>query len=269
MTLSPLQIKLYAVLALIAALAVFEAVTRLDDRRRIRSGEVSDQRGKDTLLVKHNAVPYPKWRIWSEGLLIIATGAMVAVTMFSVMEYQKYGAFYDASWRSPEVEDHFLFDSSANQDLEARWLSDPDGFAWNDLRICLVKLGCEDCERVAQAIHELEADGYSVVFSTSEFGRAAVEKYGVTYVPSVILNGMVVQLRSGESMVEQDPAGKSDGQQAEDILDGLMSGGLAADENGGDPALDPDYTKYGTKAAIKYAEEQARLESEENQAAGD
>lgn len=274
MTLSPLQLKLYITLALIAALAVFELVTRMDDRRKIASGQARDQREKDTLFVKHNAVPYPKWRIWSEGLLIVAAGAMVAVTMFSVMEYQKYGAFYDASWRSPEVEDHFLFESGANQDLEARWLSDPEDFDWNSTRLCFVKLGCEDCERVEQAIHDLEADGYAVVFSTSEFGKAAVEKYGITYVPSVVMNGLVVQLRSGGSMVQGPGAGASDGQQAQDILDGLMSGGLATDGNGGDPAAsDPDYTKYGTKAAIEYAEEQARLESGQDrdgsQAAGD
>lgn len=270
MTLSPLQIKLYATLALAAALIVFEFVTRMDDRQKIKSGEVKDQREHDTLLVKHNAVPYTKGRIWAEGLLIVATGIMVAVTAMSVIEYQKYGAFYDASWRSPDVEQHFLFDSKSNQDLEAQWLSDPENFPWAEARICFVKLGCEDCERVEQAIHDLEAEGYAVVFSTSEFGRAAVEKYGVTYVPSVVVNGFVVQLRPGagpDQNTDQDAGTKSDGAQTQEILDDLMSGGLATDENGEDPALDPDYTKYGTKAAIEWAmeQEQARQKNK-NQA---
>ena len=73
-----------------------------------------------------------------DGLLIVATGIMVAVTAMSVIEYQKYGAFYDASWRSPDVEQHFLFDSKSNQDLEAQWLSDPENFPWAEARICFV-----------------------------------------------------------------------------------------------------------------------------------
>lgn len=257
MTLSPMQIKLYLAIALIAALAVFELVTRLDDRRKIRSGAVRDQREKDTLFVRHNAVPYPKWRIWSEGLLIIAAGAMVAATMFSVIKYQEYGAFYDASWRSPEVEKHFLFSSKANQDLESQWLRDPENFPWNDQRICLVKLGCEDCERIEPAIRQLEAEGYDLVFSTSALGREIVSRYGVDYVPSVILNGMVIQLRSGDSVIPQGDR-ISDGQQAQEILDDLLSG---PDTDGrpfgaADPD-DPDYTKYGTKAAIEAAEKES------------
>lgn len=257
MTLSPMQVKLYLTLALIAALAVFELVTRLDDRRKIRSGEVEDQRKNDTLLVKHNAVPYPKWRIWSEGLLIIATGAAVAITMFSVIRYQEYGAFYDASWRSPEVEKHFLFSSKANQDLESQWLRDPENFPWNDQRICLVKLGCEDCERIESAIRQLESEGYALVFSTSALGREIVSRYDVTYVPSVILNGMVIQLRSGDSVIRQ-PDQKSDGQQAQEILDDLLSDGGSDDRPFGaaDPD-DPNYTRYGTKAAIEAAEKES------------
>lgn len=267
MTLSPLQLKLYIALALMISLIAYEAVTRLDDRRKIKAGLAEDLRKDDTLLVKHNAVQQPKWRFWSEGLLIIATGIAIAVAMASLMDYQRHGAFYDASWRDPAVESHFEFDATANQDIEAAWRADPENFDWAAQRLCVVKLGCDDCERVAQTIHQLESDGYVTVFSRSDFGKAAVEKYGITYVPSVVMNGLVIQLRSGDSMVETEPPAdrKTDGEIAQDILDGLMQdGGLATDENGNDPAAaDPNYTKYGTKAAIEYAEEQERLKREQ------
>lgn len=263
MTLSPLQVKYYLAIAVFAALLVFELVTRLDDRHKIRSGLAEDLRKSDRGAMKHNAVQYPKWRIWTEGLLIIAAGLCMVLAMWSMSEYDRYGAFYDASWRDPSVEDHFEFESAGNKVLEAAWKADPDAYDWAGTRVVLVKLGCEDCEHVAETIHQLEADGYVTVFSRSELGQAYAEKYGISYVPSAIVGNMVVQLRSGASIIPGDDgfdqdAGKTDGEIARDILDGLTGGY--------DPASDPDYTKYGTKAAIEAAEEEARRQQEESAA---
>ena len=267
MALSPLQIKYYIAAALFAALVVFEAVTRMSDRHKIRTGQAEDLTKGDTKLVRHNLVQRSKGRVWAEGLLIIAAGVSMVAAMTSMLEYQKYGAFYDSSWRSPEVEDWFEFDASRGGDLEAVWRADPDGFDWNAQRVVLVKLGCEDCYRVAEAIHGLEADGYVVVFSRSDLGKAFVEKFGVTYVPTVVMNGMTVQLRSGSSMVPQD--GGDHGEEAREIYDGLMKGGLGTDENGEDPAAkDPNYTKYGTKAAIEAAMEEEAEKAGEAGSAG-
>lgn len=266
MSLSPLQVKYYIAAALFAALLVFELVTRLSDRYKIKTGQAEDLRKNDTKLVKHNAVQQTKSRVWAEGLLIIAAGISMIVAMTSMLEYQKYGAFYDSSWRSPDVENYFEFDAGPGRELEARWKADPDNFDWNNLKICLVKLGCDDCHRVAETIHGLEAEGYVSVFSRSELGQAVMDRYSVDYVPTVILNGMTVQLRSGDSALPGDNAPQDHGSVAKDIYGDIMEGGLGTDENGEDPAKDPNYTKYGTKAAIEAAMEE---EARKQQAAGD
>ena len=264
---SPFQIKCAVLISLAAALAVFELVTRLSDRQKIKSGEVEDMRKDDTLLVKHNAVQHSKGRFWTEGLLIIATGIALAVAMVSMIDYQDHGAFYDNSWRDPTVESHFYFSSKGNQQLEAAWSKDPENFDWAAYRLCVVKLGCEDCERVHEAISNLAAEGYTIVFSKSDFGQAVVERYGINYVPSVIANGMVIQLRSGDSEIpvyDNDGIPEDYGSEARDIFDALIGSDFGGDASVDD---DPNYTKYGTKAAIEAAmEEEERLRQEQEQA---
>ena len=266
---SPFQVKCALLISLAAALAVFELVTRLSDRQKLKSGEVEDLRKDDTLLVKHNAVQHSKARFWTEGLLIIATGIALAVAMMSMIDYQDHGAFYDNSWRDPDVENHFYFSSKDNQTLEAIWAKDPENFDWNAYKVCLVRLGCDDCERVAETISNLASNGYVTVFSRSDLGKAYVERYGITYVPSVILSGNIIQLRSGDSTLPQDNDGIPEdyGQQTREIVNDLIKGGLGTDKDGNDPAaMDPNYTKYGTKVAIEAAMEEERLRQEQEQA---
>lgn len=267
---SPFQLKCAILISLAAALAVFELVTRLSDRQKIKSGEVEDMRKDDTLLVKHNAVQHSKARFWTEGILIIATGVALAFAMMAMIDYQDHGAFYDSSWRDPDVESHFYFSAKANQELEAQYLKDPENFDWSATRICLVKLGCEDCERVHEAISNLAGQGYATIFSTSDLGKAYVEKYNISYVPSVITNGMVIQLRSGDSQIpvyDNDgiPEDHNYGSEARDMVDDLINSDLEfGDDEEETEELDPNYTKYGTKAAIEAAmEEEERLRQEQ------
>lgn len=255
MNLSPLQIKYYLSAAVFAMLVVFELVTRLDNRRKIRSGECEDMRRHNTKLVKYNAVPLPKWRIWTEGLLIIAAGVLMALTIKSMRDYYVYGAFYDSAWRDPDVEDHLIFDSMEGRHLEDFWKLDPENYDWTGNRVVLVKLGCEDCERVAGTINALADQGYTIVFSRSPLGQAYVEKYGINYVPSVIMGGLVVQLRSGDSIIAQ-PAASGEAPSKEE-MQSLIDSLTEQLENG-------DWDPYGTKAAIEAAIEAGEISADGN-----
>ncbi len=207
---SPLLLKLCAALSLFTMLAVFELVTRLSDRAKIKSGEAEDMRKDNTMLKRYNAVPHPRWRYWSEGLLVIGCGIAAVLAMSSVSKYQAYGAFYDDSWRMPDVEEHMLYKADGTEALQALYDADPENFDFSGYKICLVKLGCPDCERVSETINALD-DSFYVVFSTSPVGKAIVEQYGVTYVPSVLYSGTVLEMRTSDA-VPQAPAGGASGE---------------------------------------------------------
>lgn len=239
---SPLLLKICAAAALFAMLAVFELVTRLSDRAKIKSGEARDMRQDNTLLKRYNAVPLPRWRYWSEGILIIACGAAAVLAMSGVQKYQEYGAFYDDSWRMADVEDHMFYSAAGTEALQALYDADPEHFDFGQYKICLVKLGCPDCERVRETIDALDGSFY-VVFSTSPVGKAVVERYGVTYVPSVVYSGMVLEMRTDGQSVPDDGSGQPSGPSGsggvggmvDDLIDGAQDGGGNGDAKDGPP----------------------------------
>lgn len=197
---SPLQLKGCTAAALLAMLLVFKIVSVASDRKKVRSGQEDDLRKGDTLLKKHNMVRHSPARVWAEGLLVIAAGLSVVVLVAAVRDYEAHGAFYDESWRMPGVEGHFMFRSDDTERLQAEYDADPEAFDFEARNAILVKLGCEDCEAVEESLQALYATGgYDVVFSNSEIGKAYVEHFGITFVPSVTYAGNVIELRTGSS----------------------------------------------------------------------
>lgn len=242
LNMSPLLIKACAAAALIAMFAVFEIVTRLSDRAKIKSGEAEDMRKNNTVLKKYNAVQLPRWRYWTEGLLIVACGAALIVLMASVQKYSKGGAFYDSSWRMAGVEKYMHFDAAGNQALQKIYDADPENFDFDAYRVCLVKLGCSDCDAAKDTINALDGTFY-VLFTTSGVGKAFVDRYGITFVPSVIYNGTVIELRMGGSGTDPnfvpdefrgDPDGHGSGD-VQGILDDLMDGAEESEPDPSDP----------------------------------
>lgn len=244
---SPLLMKTCASAALFLSLVVFETATRISDRAKIRSGQAEDMRKNNTLMKRYNAVQLPRWRWWSEALLIIATGAMMLATMISVNKYQTYGAFYDESWRMPDVEEHMLFRSDGTEALQDLYDADPAGFSFDDYKVCLVRLGCEDCEAVKETILALD-DSFHVVFSKSDIGRRFAEHYEVDYVPSVIYHGTVLEMRTNMDMPDED-TGAPDTSDVPGMIDDLT--GLS-----GDHELQPG--NPGTAAGIGIIDDEAK-----------
>lgn len=233
---SSMQLKGCAAAALFTMLLIFEVVTRLSDRHKIKTGQVKDLREGDTFLKKHNPVQQSRARIWCEGLLIIAAG-LACVLWFSAMrDYQRHGAFYDQSWRVPGVEGHFHFTTADTDRLQAEYDADPEGFDFTYRNAILVKLGCEDCEAVMDSLEALYATGgYDVIFSNSEIGKAYVDAYGVTFVPSVIYSGTVIELRGGSSAYDDGtPVGGTGGMAGE--LEDWLKGSGAYDDGPGTTA---------------------------------
>lgn len=243
---SPLQFRICAAAGLMAALVIYELASWLADRRRIASGEVPEpperKDGEKSPFVKYNKVPRTKGRILTEGLLIIATGAMIVASVAAMARYDRYGAFYDASWRVPEAEDHFLFRSDGTKRLQEDYDAAGGELDFSAYKICLVKFGCADCEKVAETIRSLEDDPtWTVVFSNSPVGEAVVEEYGVNFVPSIVFDGQVVELRWSDAAPDDDPG-------VGDMVDGIMEG--MGDEDAGPSGP-------GTVAGIHAAEEDA------------
>lgn len=247
---SPMQLKGCIAAALFAMLIVFESVSRVSDIRKIRSGQSEDLRKDDTLLKKHNMVQHSRFRIWSEGLLIIAAGLSIIIWVAAMQDYQAYGAFYDSAWRMPDVEDHFMFRSDDTERLQKEYDADPKGFDFEARNAILVKLGCEDCENAEEALKALyETGGYDVIFSNSDIGKAYVEHFGITFVPSVTYSGSVIELRTGSSQYDDgEPVGDSE-------VDGILDGAGKLEDWMQD--ADPDHP--GTKTG-----ENARWEAEQN-----
>lgn len=197
---SGLQWKMGIMFALVAALVIFEALTRLYDKYRIDKGIEEDRSKNNTFLTKYHKVPHSVPRILAEGFLFIGAGVMMIMVYAAHMDYERHGAYYDGSWREPGVESHFYFTNDDTEFLSGLYRSNPDGFVPGNYKVCLVKLGCKDCEDLKDVINALPDDVY-VVFCTSDVGRLYVEEYGVNYVPCVIAGDLWSPLSSvpGES----------------------------------------------------------------------
>lgn len=215
---SPLQLKMCVAAALFAALVIFEVLSRIRDTWLVKSGQAEDLRKDDTVLTKHNMVRHSKSRIWCEGLLIIATGIAVIVWVSGLLEYKSYGAFYDGSWRVPDVESHFHFKTDDDERLQKEYDADPENFDFNARSAIVVKLGCSDCEEIYETLDALYATGgYDIVFSNSDIGRKYVDYFGITYVPSVTYGGNVIELRTGSSQYDDgNPLFGNDGDGIQD-----------------------------------------------------
>lgn len=242
LNMSPMQLKGCAAAALFVMLLVFELASRAHDRALVKSGQAEDLRKGDTALKKHNMVQRSKARVWSEGLLIIATGAAILLWVAAMVDYQDHGAFYDEAWRMPGVEDHFHFTTDDTERLQALYDADPEGFDFTAGDAIVVKLGCQDCEDVYDTLDALYATGgYSVIFSNSDVGRAYVEHFGITYVPSVVYAGNVVELRTGNAQYgDGEPVDGFDAGEASDRLKEWLESqpeGGGAGTKAGDGAL--------------------------------
>lgn len=135
------------------------------------------------------------------GICLAALAVCLAGTGITACRYGSYGAFYDDSWKEPDVESHFLFRSDDTEALQAIYDSDPDGFRPALYDVLIVRLGCEDCEaqagRVLAAKDEIaERKGRPayIIFSRSEIGRLYVDEYGVSEVPVAIVGGALIRL---------------------------------------------------------------------------
>lgn len=123
------------------------------------------------------------------------------VTYSIAMRYKAYGAFFDDSWRDPEVERHFMFDTKDTEELQAIFDSDPENFRFDLYDVILVRLGCEDCEKnesrilgAKAEIKEKKGRKAYIVFSRSDIGKRYAAMYGVDNVPSVIVDSVVIAL---------------------------------------------------------------------------
>ena len=253
---SPMQLKMCAAAALFGMLAVFEIVSRARDAALVKSGRAEDLRKDDTVLKKHNMVQHSKGRIWAEGILIIATGIAVVVWVAAMLQYQSYGAFYDGSWRVPDVEDHFHFRTDDTERLQAEYDKDPENFDFSARSAIVVKLGCQDCEAVYETLDALYAAGvYDIVFSNSDIGKKYVEYFDITYVPSVTYGGNVIELRTGDAAYDDgEPVG---GTAVDDIQD-------AADRLKEWMDSEPKGEGTGTKTGDAGLWEQRQKEEQEN-----
>lgn len=201
---SPLQWYIGITTALFVTLVVYEIGIRWYDRYRIKNGIEEDRSKDNTFNVKYHKIPRSNFRILFEGILIIITGVMMLLSYFKMTEYQKYGAFYDTSWRAKEVEDHFIFTTEDTEFLQDIYNADPENFDYAKYAICLVRIGCADCEKVQDVIKELDNENLYIIHSRSDIGKRYVERYGVQYVPSVIVDDTVIPLYSSESYQPQN-----------------------------------------------------------------
>ena len=129
------------------------------------------------------------------GLLLLVSLGMLAA---NIARYSRYGAFYDDSWRDPEIESHFIFDTDDSKALEAIRSSDPDAFDPDLYDVILIRLGCADCEAASGDISALKAaieaarpEPVYIVFSRSPIGKYYVDHYSIKEVPCIVMNGAV------------------------------------------------------------------------------
>ncbi len=191
--------------------------------------------------------PTPLW-VTRTTFVLVAVLAVLVLAWAGVRNwYQEYGAFYDEAWREPGVEKYFNIKSDDTEALQAIYDADPEGFEYDNYRVVLVRLGCEDCEKVMPTIEALDAlPEYYIVFSRSDIGKTFIEHYGLDFIPTVMYSGTAIELRTSVQQNEDD----FDMDEFNSLVDELAS------------AMQNDPDNPGTVAGIQAAEDAKNQETE-------
>ena len=221
---SPVQIAMCAAAALTAMAILVHVLYWLSDRAALKSGNAAEpEKPEGVPFLKRNAVVHTKGRILLEGCLMIAAGVAIVAWMGLASHWAKYGAFYDNAWRDPSAADHFIWTNEDTEALQKLYDADPEGFDFDARKAIIVTLGCPDCENAKDAITALQATGdYYVVFSASRIGRAYMEHYDISWVPSVTYSGLVIELR-GTRLPDPEPSAGID---IDRLIDEIIGAGL-------------------------------------------
>lgn len=201
---SPLLLCMGILLALMTTTFVFHVGMILSDRYKLKHGLAEDMSKNNTFLVKYYKIPRSTFRIITGNLLLISTGIMLIFTVNKMMTYGEHGAFFDDSWRRKDVEEHFVFTVEGDDKLSELYKSDPENFNFECWKVVMVRFGCPDCEKLAGTIKQYQDAGYMVIFSRSEIGQKFMDYYKIDYVPSVITDGEVNNLKINDTQVDVD-----------------------------------------------------------------
>jgi len=130
-------------------------------------------------------------------LLFICFGALLIMTGYKAKRYYDYGAFYDDSYKKPDVESHLgYFKSEETEYLQSIYDKDPENFNFDLYPVIIVRYGCQDCETDFNLINAND-DRYYIVHSRSDIGKKYVEHFNVISVPTFIKNGNILNYSSG------------------------------------------------------------------------
>ncbi len=173
----------------IVVICVYKLLIGMHDRRLDEIDPVPERKGLWARQFYKRPRTYR--RIIFENLIMIALGGLLIAFACVMHWYEKYGAFYGDYYKYPGVEEHLIFDAKDNDYLEKVYEKDPEGFTLGHYNIVLVKMGCEDCERMKEEIKDLQNSGYLLVFTDSKVGRLCREQYHIANVPCVIEEGAV------------------------------------------------------------------------------
>ena len=136
------------------------------------------------------------------SLIFLAIAIIVVISV--VYYYNKHGAFYDDAWRDPDVDNHFIWTTDDTEFLQSIYDTDPDNFKPELYDVILVRLGCDDCEKIQDIILSAENnDDLYIIFSRSTIGQIYVNKYDIKYVPCTVIDGIYVPLYDEENMTDQ------------------------------------------------------------------
>lgn len=216
---SPLQRLMIISTSLFITILVFEIITKAYDAYRIKHGLAEDQSLKNTRWVKYYKIQRSAFRYIFECSLIILTGVLIVITMMKMRTYNNYGAFYDESWRVPEIEQYLDFPAADTEELNEIYTKDPANFDFDAYKICLVKLGCDDCIKIKDEILALQEYDIKLVFSTSTVGKAYVAEYNINFVPCIIENNVVTNLYQKSEYI---PPSQSDIPDINNMADSLL-----------------------------------------------
>ena len=183
----------------VVSFILFHAYDKSMDKKEMELPE--DERPRQMTLKNNKMVRYYKrqrsyGRIIFQNVAFICLAVVLIIMTKRMMTYQSYGAFYDDSWKQPDVEEHFMFDSSDSEDLLDIYNKDPDNFEFDKYNIVMIRFGCPDCEQNKELIKKYDTNkDYYVIFSRSEIGKKYVEHYKINYVPCMIISGNVEHLK--------------------------------------------------------------------------
>ena len=169
---------------------VYMIIQKISDKHREDAGEEQIKQSKNPL-IKNYKFKRTKFQIIFPNAVLIIAGICLILFVKTWMKYQSYGAFYDDSWKQPDVESHFYFDSSDSEELYKLYKSNPENFNLSAYNVAIVRFGCPECEEDKNALDELKANGIVdyIIYSRSEIGKIFVDNFNVHYVPCVILDG--------------------------------------------------------------------------------